>query len=132
MKIIKIISKISKCVCVFLLIILFSIVLVSYKISKEKVNNPYCICNYEEETIILDYNEIINYQYMFECSTLYFTMEVIPSLNKHEILSLLLTIANEIKHYECFTHFEVNSQTLEKTLYVSIDLNDLSISYVGG
>ena len=44
------------------------------------------------------------------------------SLSKNEILSLLASIGKQLKDYECFTHFEIFSDSLGKPMYASINL----------
>ena len=105
-------------------------IIVSYKISSEETINPYCLNLYQDEVISLEYEEIIEYTYKFDCSTLYFDIKVIDNINKNEIISLLLMIANDINKYECFTHFTVINNSLNNPLYASIDLKTMQVSYV--
>ena len=130
-KILNILAKISKCICVTLVLIAFSTILVSYRISKESNINPFCNNKYENETINLNYIEIIDYSYKFSCSTLYINLIVDDSMNKQEILSLLLSISIELS-YDCYIHYQVDSNTLEKTLYASYNSKYKQLSYVGG
>ena len=71
MKLLKFLSKISQVICFTLLLLFISLVLVSYRISKEKVVNPFCNNKYENININLEYKEINEYSYKFSCSTLY-------------------------------------------------------------
>ena len=102
-------------------------IIISYKISSEETINPYCLNLYQDEDISLEYEEIIEYTYKFDCSTLYFDIKVIDNINKNEIISLLLMIANDINKYECFTHFTVINNTLINPLYASIDLKTMQV-----
>ena len=105
-------------------------IIISYKISAEETINPYCLNLYQDEVITLEYEEIIEYTYKFDCSTLYFEIKVIDNINEKEIISLLLMIANDIDKYECFNHFSVINNTINNPLYASIDLKTMQVSYV--
>lgn len=131
MKLLKFLSKISQVICFTLLLLFISLVLVSYRISKEKVVNPFCNNKYENININLEYKEINEYSYKFSCSTLYVYMNVNQSLTKEEILSLLLSISIDLS-LDCYIHYEVNSDSLDKNLYASYNNNYKELSYVGG
>ena len=49
---------------------------------------------------------------------------------KNEILSLLASIGKQLKDYECFTHFEIFSDSLDKPIYATINLKSQEVSYV--
>ena len=129
-KILRFFSNISKAICLVLILLLISMILVSFKLVNEKTINPYCENKYENEIITLEYKEIKQYKYKFECNTLNFNIEVVDYINKQEVLSLLLSIGKQIQYLDCYTHFEVTSDSFEKAIYASIDLSDLSLSYI--
>ena len=131
MKLLKFLSKISQAICFALLLLFFSTAIVSYKISKEEVVNPFCNNKYQDININLEYKEIDECSYKFVCSTLYVYMDVNKSLTKEEILSLLLSISIDLS-LDCYIHYEVNSDSLEKTLYASYNNNHKELSYGGG
>ena len=130
--IIKIISTLGKCACFVLLLFLLSSIIISIKISKESVVNPFCANDYNGEKISLEYKEIKEYKYEYDCSTMYFTIHLIDGINKKEAIALLTSIAVDLKDYEFFTHFELHSSGFEKVMFAVIDLKTTSISYVGG
>ncbi len=117
-----------------MVVVLFTLatLCVSYKLSKENVTNPFCFNKYDNEVIQLNYPEIKKYDYYFECSTLYIQLEVDAALSKEQILSLLLSIGNDLKEYKCFTHFCIDSEQFNKTMYATINLKTNEMSYVGG
>ena len=129
-KILSFLGVLGKICCYIISLILIAMIIVSYKISLEETNNPYCLNVYQDEVISLEYEEIIEYTYKFECSTLYFDIKVIDNIDKNEIISLLIMIANDISEYECFTHFTIINNTLNNPLYASIDLKTMQVSYV--
>ncbi len=126
----KFFSTIGKCLVVLLLLDILAVSIVSIKMSYENVSNPFCFNKYENEKIQFNYNEIKKYEYHFQCSTLYVTMEVDEQLSKEEIVSLLLSISQDLKEYDCFTHFEIKSASLVKSMYATINLKTNEISYV--
>ncbi len=122
------IGKILSLVCLFIIV---ATLIVSFKLSKENVDNPFCLNNYDEsQPINLEYQEILNYDYHYQCSTLYFEIIVIDNLNKNQTISLLISIGQQLKDYNCFTHFQVEGVGLEKVLYATIDLQTQELNYV--
>lgn len=112
-------------------IITASVLIISFKISKERINNPFCQNKYENVNIVLDYEEIKKYEFNYDCSTMYFVIYVDESLTIDEIKSLLLTIGLDLSEYDTFTHFEIHSDSLRKTIYAVINLKTNELSIVG-
>ena len=131
-KFINVTLSIAKSVTFIAMLALLSTGIISLKLSKEDASNPFCENKYSNEKIELNYKEIIKYEYKFDCSTMYFDLFVDEKLSKDEILSLLLSIGKQLKDYECFTHFEIFSDSLAKPIYASINLKKQEVSYVGG
>ena len=131
-KFVNVTLSIAKSVTFIAMLALLSTGIVSLKVSKEDNSNPFCSNKYLNEDIKLDYKEIKKYEYKFNCSTMYFDLFVDDSLSKNEILSLLASIGKQLKDYECFTHFEIFSDSLDKPMYATINLKTLEVSYVGG
>ena len=113
------------------IIFIISVLIISFKISKERVSNPYCQNKYTNENVVLEYKEIIKYELSYDCSTMYFIIYVNDNLSIDEIKSLLLSIGQELCDYDCFTHFEIHSDSLRKTIYATIDLKTNELSIVG-
>ncbi len=131
-KVLRFIGNIGKCLTMIIFLFGVAILCVSIKLSKENVANPFCLNQYENENLQFNYQEIKNYDYYFQCSTLYIELEVDESLTKEQILSLIVSIGNDLKEYNCFTHFQVDSNSLNKSLYATINLKTNEMSYVGG
>ena len=131
-KILKITLTIAKSVTFITMLALLATGIVSLKFSKEDTSNPFCNSKYIDDEVILNYKEIIKYNYKYDCSTMYFDLFVDEKLSKDEILSLLLSIGKQLKDYECFTHFEIFSDSLAKPMYASINLKKQEVSYVSG
>lgn len=131
-RLLKITGTIGKSLTYMSLLILLSTGIISLKVSKEDNSNPFCSNKYLNEDIKLEYKEIKRYEYRYDCSTMYFDLFVDESLNIKEILSLLVSIGKQLKDYECFTHFEIFSDSLDKPIYATINLKTQEISYVGG
>ena len=125
-------STYNKGLSLVALMFLIAIICVSVKISNENVDNPFCFNKYDKDAKIeLEYDEIEDYTYYFKCSTLYIEMVVTEDLTKLQITSLLLSIGNDLNKYDCFTHLQIDSDSLEKTLYATINLKTNEVSYVG-
>lgn len=128
-KILKIFGNIGKGFCFILLLIMISIGIISFKMTKENKSNPFCKNKYENINLNFDYKEILNCEYYYECSTLYVILKVDKTLSKEDTISLLLSIADDLNELDCFTHFEVQSETLPY-LYATINLKTKEISYI--
>lgn len=111
---------------------LIATVCISIKLSNEEAENPFCLNKYSDtEVIDLKYEEIEKYDYHFKCSTLYFEMVVNEKLTKKEIISLLVSIGLDLNKYkDCFTHFQIDSESLDKTMYATINLKTNEVSYI--
>ena len=131
MKIFKIIANISKCICLIILMFFISTLLVSFKLTKQDNINPFCKQIILKENIDISYDEIEKFDYKIDCSTIYFFIIVNENTSKENCISLAIEICKQIQYLKCFTHFEITGKLIEKVLYLSIDLNDLQISYVG-
>ena len=129
-KVLHFIAMIAKGLSFIILLFAISFLCLSIKLGNENVENPFCLSSLKDEKITLNYEEIIDYQYYFSCSTLYFIIDVEKDLSKEDIISLLILIGQDLKDYECFTHFEVKSESLAKTFYATIDLKTFEVSYV--
>lgn len=127
----RFINKLIKSFSLVLTLFIVSFLIITFKISKENIKNPFCKNLLDNEVIILNHEEIKKYEYKYDCSTLYFIIEVDESLNKEMISSLLLSIGKELKEYDCFTHFEIHSASLSKTIYAVINLKTNELSIVG-
>lgn len=130
-KVLKLFSNIGKIITLLFCLFFISILIISYQLSKEKTINPFCKNNYDNKEIVLNYNQIKEYDYRFDCSTMYFYIKVDESLNKEEIKSLLLSIGNDLKEYDFYTHFEITSDSLNTTIYASLDLKNQKLSILG-
>lgn len=127
----KIITSFLKGFMFLLSLVIISIIIVSFSLSKERSINPYCKNNYENEVIELNYKEIKEYEINFNCSTMYFKLLIDENLKKQDIISLLISIGNDLKDYDCFTHFEIYSSSLTKPIYAVIDLDTNEVSIIG-
>ena len=129
-KVLHFIAMIAKGLSFIILLFAISFLCLSIKLGNENVENPFCLSSLKDEKITLNYEEIIDYQYYFSCSTLYFIIDVEKDLSKADIISLLILIGQDLTDYECFTHFDVNSARLTKTSYATIKLKTFKESYV--
>ena len=129
-KIFKTTLKVAKSITFVTMLALLSTGIIALKISKEDASNPFCANKYNNEKIELNYKEIVSYKYKYDCSTMYFNLFVDDSLNKQEILTLLISIGKQLKDYDCFTHFEIFSDSLDKPIYATINLKSQEVSYV--
>lgn len=99
--------------------------------SNERTYNPFCKNNFNDEIkISINYQQIEEYEYLYDCSTLYFYIKVDKNMEKKDIEALLLSIGNDLKNYDFYTHFEIISDSLTKTIYASIDLKNQKLSIV--
>lgn len=120
-KIFIFITNLSKSIIFALLLFLVSLLIISLKLSNENSRNPFCNNYYINEKVILEYDQIIKYEYKFDCSTMYFNLLVDERLSKEEIIGLLVQINSDLSNYECYKHFEITSNSLKKPIYASID-----------
>ena len=51
--------------------------------------------------------------------------------DKDNKISLLLSIGNDLKEYDFYTHFEITSDSLNTTIYASLDLKKKKLSILG-
>lgn len=115
------INKMFKSVVFIISLISISILIISIKISNEKPDNPYCDNLYNNEKINLLYDEIISYEYRYDCSTMFFEIVVDDKLERKDIVSLLMTITLDLSEYDCFIHYQVTNNMLDKPIYASVD-----------
>ena len=124
-KIFIFITNLSKSIIFALLLFLVSLLIISLKLSNENSRNPFCNNYYINEKVILEYDQIIKYEYKFDCSTMYFTIHLIDGINKKEAIALLTSIAVDLKDYDFFTHFELHSSGFEKVMFAVDELTGL-------
>lgn len=130
MKFLKVTSLFGKILSCIIILFLISIIMVSFSISKEKNTNPFCK-NININNVEFEYEQIIKYDYEYDCSTIYFYLVVNDNVSKDNCVSLAVDICKQIQDLDCFTHFEINGALIKKTLYLSVDLKTLQVSYVG-
>lgn len=129
MKILKLLSTLGKSLLYILFLFFLSIVFLSISLRYEKNINPFCLNNYEDQEYDFNYDGLISCKYNYSCSTIYFYLTVDDSYTKDKCLSLILSIASQIQSKDVFSHFQVTSNSI--TMFASVDLSTLQISYVG-
>lgn len=127
-KIIHFLGNIGKMLSLIILFFLIATILVSFKLANENVSNPFCLNKYEDVNVTLEYQEIVEYDYYFECSTLYFDLTLKDDLKQNQIISLLVSIGQQIQDLDCFTHFQILVN--QKIMYATVDLKTLEVHYV--
>lgn len=111
-----------------------SFFIISYKISKEEIENPYC--NLENQDLSLDifFDEITLYTYEIKCNTMYVNLFFNDNINKEAAVSVLLTLQNQLKE----NNIQINTQVtcegsgLSKPLFASLNIKNDGITYIGG
>ena len=97
--------------------------------SRRLASRAFCLNKYEQQEYDLNYDGLLTCNYNYSCSTIYFYLTVDDSYTKDKCLSLIISIASQIKSKEIFNHFQVSNNNI--TIFASVDLMTLQISYVG-
>ncbi len=108
--------------------------LVSLKLVKEDIPNPYCKVSNQKIELELHYEMIDYYTYDIHCNTLNVEVFLIESATKEDAVALLLQIKDKLEDdkLSIMTHVMVCGNQLEDVIYASLNLGYEGISYIGG
>ena len=107
--------------------------LVSLKLVKEEIPNPYCKVSNQKIELELHYEMIDYYTYDIHCNTLNVEVFLIESATKEDAVALLLQIKDKLEDdkLSIMTHVMVCGNQLEDVIYASLNLGYEGISYIG-
>ena len=100
---IKIYKFLAKTGFVFLQLsgmIIVAFFLVSLKLVKEEVKNPYCRIENQNVKLELNYDSIDYYTYEIHCNTLNTEIYLMDSIGKNQAISLLIEIKQQLENSE--------------------------------
>lgn len=134
---IKIYKFLAKTGFVFLQLsgmIIVAFFLVSLKLVKEEVKNPYCRIENQNVKLELNYDSIDYYTYEIHCNTLNTEIYLMDSIGKNQAISLLIEIKQQLENeqIQILTHFTIYGVQLENVIYANLNLGYEGISYIGG
>ncbi len=134
---IKIYKFLAKTGFVFLQLsgmIIVAFFLVSLKLVKEEVKNPYCRIENQNVKLELNYDSIDYYTYEIHCNTLNTEIYLMDSIGKNQAISLLIEIKQQLENeqIQILTHFTIYGTQLENVIYANLNLGYEGISYIGG
>lgn len=134
---IKIYKFLAKTGFVFLQLsgmIIVAFFLVSLKLVKEEVKNPYCRIENQNVKLELNYDSIDYYTYEIHCNTLNTEIYLMDSIGKNQAISLLIEIKQQLENeqIQILTHFTIYGAQLENVFYANLNLGYEGISYIGG
>ncbi|CCZ85171.1 unknown [Firmicutes bacterium CAG:631] len=134
---IKIYKFLAKTGFVFLQLsgmIIVAFFLVSLKLVKEEVKNPYCRIENQNVKLELNYDSIDYYTYEIHCNTLNTEIYLMDSIGKNQAISLLIEIKQQLENeqIQILTHFTIYGAQLENVIYANLNLGYEGISYIGG
>ncbi len=114
--------------------IILAFFLVSLKLVKEEVKNPYCRIENQKIKLELNYDSIDYYTYEIHCNTLNTELYLMDTIDKSKAISLLLEIKQQLEKEQLtiITHFTIYGSLLENVMYANLNLGYEGISYIGG
>ena len=89
--------------------IIVAFFLVSLKLVKEEVKNPYCRIENQNVKLELNYDSIDYYTYEIHCNTLNTEIYLMDSIGKNQAISLLIEIKQQLENeqIQILTHFTI-------------------------